>query len=468
VTFVVAILSFLAIHARSQPVPPGITTQPADQAVGVGMTASFTILATGTNLSYQWRREGMDVAGATNANLTVTNVQFTNAGAYTVLVTNLADAVTSRVAQLSVAEGRIYTNALGARLGYRLFLPDNYNPAKKYPLVTFWHGSGEAGTDNLSQLKDFGQFIFLSATNRTQHPCFYVAPQFRSATLTCADNLAILDQGAELLNVLKAEFSIDPDRVYFTGLSFGGYVSWIFPARHANLVAAIVPMSGGWLCHTNFLNIRVPVWNFHAADDGTVGVGNSDSAVTALRNAGGNPIYTRYPSGGHVIWPKAYRTPTLVDWVMAQKRGAPSTTSPFVTISAPTADATYVTTLATVDVGGTASHYTNVLQVAWKNTANGVGGAATGTNLWSVKGIPLRVGATNAIVVTGTGTSYSPDLSSRGDTTFTETLKVIQIALQLEDLSASPDGQSISFTVHSIDHGHARYKLTEVLPRCSA
>jgi poly(3-hydroxybutyrate) depolymerase len=453
-----AALAFSAVIDRAQPVAPRISTEPADQALASGARASFSVSSSGTlPLYYQWRQNDVDMLGATNRTLILRNVQLPNAGIYTVTVSNLVGSVPSRPAQLSVGEGKIYTNSFGARLPYRLFPPADYDPAKKYPLVVFWNGSAAAGTDNLSQLLDWGQFVFLSAENRARNPCFFLCPQFPSSDPNCEDNLKIIDQGAELIDGLKAQLSIDPDRVYMTGLSFGGYYTWIFSARYPNLVAATVPMSGGWLCHTNFLNIRVPVWNFHAADDGTVSVSNSDSAVKALRNAGGNPIYTRFPSGGHTIWRKAYNTPGLVDWLMAQRRGAGSPISPLLTISLPSSPESYLTHRAVIDFSGTASYSSNVLQVAWTNTTTRAGGLASGTNDWSLKGIPLRIGATNSIVIIGTGTSYTPDLSSRGDTTFSETRRVVQTPLQLTNLLVSPDGEGITLT-WSAQEGK-RYKM---------
>ena len=108
-------------------VPPVITSQPVDKAVALGTAASFSVSVTGTApLSYQWRQDGVDQAGATTRIFTRSSAQLTNAGGYAVVVTNLAGAVTSRVAQLSVALGRVYTNAQGAQLPYRLFAPVNY------------------------------------------------------------------------------------------------------------------------------------------------------------------------------------------------------------------------------------------------------------------------------------------------------------------------------------------------------
>src|SRR5439155_14347416 len=156
--------------------PPAIVQVSADQVVIAGTNRSLTVRATGTWLSYQWRQDGVDVAGATNSTLFFSSVQPTNAGAYTALVTNLAGTSTSKVCQVSVAAGWVFTNAQGTQLPYRLFLPPKYDPATNYPMVLFWHGAGEVGTDNVGQMKDNGQFSFLTASNLAKFPCFYLAP----------------------------------------------------------------------------------------------------------------------------------------------------------------------------------------------------------------------------------------------------------------------------------------------------
>jgi hypothetical protein len=87
--------------------PPTIATHPAGQSVGAGASATFTVVVSGTGpFSYQWRRDGTVIAGATAATLTLANVQAANAGNYTVAVTNAAGAVnTSNPAALTVAAG---------------------------------------------------------------------------------------------------------------------------------------------------------------------------------------------------------------------------------------------------------------------------------------------------------------------------------------------------------------------------
>jgi len=84
-------------------IPPGIQTQPQSQTVAAGQSASFSVVAGGTApLACQWHFNSAPVSGATNASLTLTNVQTTNAGSYTVVVTNAAGSITSAVAVLTV------------------------------------------------------------------------------------------------------------------------------------------------------------------------------------------------------------------------------------------------------------------------------------------------------------------------------------------------------------------------------
>jgi hypothetical protein len=84
-------------------VPPGIQTQPNNQTVMQGQNASFSVVANGSApFSYQWNFNGSAVSGATDASLTLTNVQATDAGSYTVVVANPGGSITSAVATLTV------------------------------------------------------------------------------------------------------------------------------------------------------------------------------------------------------------------------------------------------------------------------------------------------------------------------------------------------------------------------------
>jgi len=73
--------------------PPVITNAPVDQAVEPGSAATFRLGASGSSLFYQWQFGGANITGATNAALTLTNVNTANQGVYQVVATNYAGAV---------------------------------------------------------------------------------------------------------------------------------------------------------------------------------------------------------------------------------------------------------------------------------------------------------------------------------------------------------------------------------------
>ncbi|MDB6028696.1 MAG: hypothetical protein JWM68_4919 [Verrucomicrobiales bacterium] len=85
------------------PTLPVIAASPVDQSIVLGGEATFTVSATGTaSLSYQWRKDGIDLPGATNSTLSLTGVQTSDAGIYTAAVGNMVATVVSPGATLIV------------------------------------------------------------------------------------------------------------------------------------------------------------------------------------------------------------------------------------------------------------------------------------------------------------------------------------------------------------------------------
>ncbi|MCX8517661.1 MAG: immunoglobulin domain-containing protein, partial [Rhodoferax sp.] len=86
------------------PVAPAITTQPVSQSVATGQTASFSVVATGTEpLAYQWKKNGSDITGANSSTYTTPAISSADNGAkFSVVVSNSVGTVTSKEAILSV------------------------------------------------------------------------------------------------------------------------------------------------------------------------------------------------------------------------------------------------------------------------------------------------------------------------------------------------------------------------------
>ncbi|AFY49901.1 putative peptidase [Nostoc sp. PCC 7524] len=101
------------------------------------------------------------------------------------------------------------------------------------------------------------------------------------------------------------QYPIDPNRIYLTGLSMGGYGTWHLAAAPQRF-AAIAPVCGGGnpLQSENLKTLAV--WAFHRARDHVVPLSASEKMVAALKACGGNVRFTVYPEA--VYTPKSTLT----------------------------------------------------------------------------------------------------------------------------------------------------------------
>jgi len=123
---------------------PSITSQPAAQNVTAGAAVTLSVTASGTVSTYQWYLNGVAVAGATTSTYTISRVTSTNAGTYTVVLSNSAGSTTSNAATLTVraAEnpGRLVNLSVLSMTG----------PGSQLLIVGFVSGgSGTSGSQNL-------------------------------------------------------------------------------------------------------------------------------------------------------------------------------------------------------------------------------------------------------------------------------------------------------------------------------
>jgi predicted peptidase len=228
-------------------------------------------------------------------------------------------------------EAREYADADGTKLLYRLLKPKDYDPQTKYPLVLFMHGAGERGDDNVRQLVH-GMNDFASDEIMAKYPCFVVAPQCPKEQKwvdvnwsapsheTPAQAAGPLRLAMAAIAGLEKEFSVDPARIYVTGLSMGGYGTWDAIARYPGRFAAAAPICGGGDPAQAKTICSTPIWAFHGGKDGVVKPQRSRDMIEAIKAAGGSPKYTEYPDAGHDSWTATYKDPEFFAWLFAQRR----------------------------------------------------------------------------------------------------------------------------------------------------
>jgi predicted peptidase len=168
----------------------------------------------------------------------------------------------------------------GGTMNYRLYIPADYDPQQAYPVVLFLHGAGERGDDNLKQLKA-GIIEPFKQENNPIYGCIVIAPQCPAGkqwvnTSGWAQSVYSIDETPEteeLKTVLKivkevqATYSTNPDRLYVTGLSMGGYGTWDLLTRHPELFAAAIPVCGGADPSKAERLLSIPIWTFHGLLD---------------------------------------------------------------------------------------------------------------------------------------------------------------------------------------------------------
>ncbi|MGH7600014.1 MAG: prolyl oligopeptidase family serine peptidase [bacterium] len=220
---------------------------------------------------------------------------------------------------------------------YRVYIPADFNPKQKWPVILFLHGAGERGDDGVQQTE-----IGLGPAIR-QHPerfpCIIVFPQCRFGNVWFGE---METQALQALERSIKEFNGDLERVYLTGISMGGYGTWYLVARHPEKFAAIAPICGGVVPPPMFpfppaaatqIPIekpyetiakqigKTPVWIFHGDADPVIPVTESRQMTAALQKLGSNVKYTEYEGVNHNSWDRAYAEPEFVSWLLSHRLG---------------------------------------------------------------------------------------------------------------------------------------------------
>ena len=199
-----------------------------------------------------------------------------------------------------------------ATVHYWISLPADYGKQEKCPLIIFLHGMGERGKD-LEKVKKHGPPKIVDKKNTT--PFIIVSPQTPRGQWWKVSRLN------KLLDHILATTKADPQRVYLTGLSMGGFGAWGWIAAEPDRFAAAIPICGGGNPGKADRLVHLPIWAFHGAKDGTVSPKKSQDMVDAIKDAGGKNVkLTIYPDAHHDSWTKTYNNPEIYEWLLSHRQ----------------------------------------------------------------------------------------------------------------------------------------------------
>jgi pimeloyl-ACP methyl ester carboxylesterase len=218
----------------------------------------------------------------------------------------------------------------------RSYLPVNYDPSKKWPLVVYLHGYNGDNPEYIN---------WWSADKRhdpssDKHGAIFIEPHGRGNT----QYLGIGDQDVlKCIEMAKQRFHVDDDRVYLVGSSMGGFGTWNVATRHPELFAAIAPIYGGGDYHVSiskenlakmsswdlFQNdkssstaqleslLGMPILVSHGDQDQSVNVNLSRYLVRMLQRWDYDVRYIEVPGKGHEelgLWDQT------IPWLLQHKR----------------------------------------------------------------------------------------------------------------------------------------------------
>lgn len=193
-----------------------------------------------------------------------------------------------------------------ASYAYLLYLPQEYDAEKQWPLLLYLHGSGSRG-DGLDpdrmggppQLVRHGRHFDMIVVS----PQCPLGANWRPEQLT-----ALLDE---------VESRFRPSRTMVTGFSMGGAGTWDLALHSPARFAAIAPLCGCGHATDSKLLKDIPIWCFHGEQDDVVPVQCSQEMISSVRAAGGMPRLTIYCDRGHNISSLVYNGDELFQWLLS-------------------------------------------------------------------------------------------------------------------------------------------------------
>lgn len=225
--------------------------------------------------------------------------------------------------EASPQKGSFYDEKNGNSLPYCLYVPKDYSPKKKYPVILFLHGAGELGNDNTSQLRCISNMFKKNGDFIAQ--CILVCPQtsvwWNLDGVIPGDGKGTLTSALHLLEDIEKTYSCDKNRLYVTGLSMGGYATWDLLERYGDIFAAGVPLCGGGNAYNGAAFKDIPIRIYHGTADGTVSFSNSKRMYDAIVAAGGKNVELFPLEGyGHDVWNYTYGDRDMFSWLFAQNK----------------------------------------------------------------------------------------------------------------------------------------------------
>jgi predicted peptidase len=292
------------------------------------------------------------------------------------LVSSLAFGSTALAKKMSEPElirVSYHSAKMNAERDYFVYLPRGFKQHKQWPVMLFLHGNGERG-DGKGELDyvlkhgplkeawcqqrdlpfviispqmpmyDQGEVNYIKNRTRDEIPVRKkgylnpVPPHYTGKDLMDGQLSVIPDRDFEkdprgwntiadelmgMIDTVLAKYKGDPQRVYLTGLSYGGMGTWYLASKHPEKFAAIAPVVGfGTVDMAKpIADARLPLWCFAGGRDPVVQVKHFYPLLNELEKLGHPDVrFTIEADMGHDTWDRVYGGEDLYHWLLTHSR----------------------------------------------------------------------------------------------------------------------------------------------------
>lgn len=246
-----------------------------------------------------------------------------------------------------------YVSMCSKSNAYYEYLPQGYDPngSTTYPLILFMTGIGEFGSGSAAQLPyvlkwgvpkliNDGKFPTSFTSGGQTHRFIVITPQFLKGSEPKPDDMNTV------LNYIVAHYKVNLSRIYITGLSYGGGLSFAYAGRNATYaarIAAIVPTASPIPLPTEtgydtiyarsrvIAAANIPVWATHNSGDTPDSAARTIAYIDNINQAPApNPLAkkTIFAVGGHDSWTKTYDLNfrengyNIFEWMLLYQKGS--------------------------------------------------------------------------------------------------------------------------------------------------
>ena len=243
-----------------------------------------------------------------------------------------------------VLEPKEKQKLIANELPYLLYTPKR--GSKPVPMLVYFGGTGEQGTDLMSHFHQTTIFSMVTSPEfQRKHPCYLFAPMVpKDAQISCLKSWSppMADLVCDAMYAVIKDSKnprVDTDRLYLTGLSCGGSAAWTFPYGYPGRFAASLPVAGFAGEHSIPDENPGNFWVLYNENEFSSEADKRVLAAVAraVTERGGEFHSSAFPDKGHNAWDKAWREDAVWDWLFSKTakrpqgskaRGASGTVSP--------------------------------------------------------------------------------------------------------------------------------------------